>query len=59
MTAGNPFDPTQYLLSLSASGEYNPGATGAEGVKELLGYIVDQVKLRQQAVILEIGRAHV
>ena len=52
MTAGNPFDPTQYLLSLSASGEYNPGATGAEGVKELLGYIVDQVKLRQQAVIL-------
>jgi hypothetical protein len=52
MTAGNPFDPTQYQLSLSVNSEYDPTGTGGEGVKELLSYIRDQVRLRQEAVAI-------
>lgn len=52
MTAGNPFDPTRYSLYLNVNSEYDPRGVGAEGVKELLSYLRDQVVLRREAVVL-------
>lgn len=52
MSAGNPFDPTGYKLSIKTQNEFDPCSLGAEGIRELLSYCREQIRLRREAVRL-------